>query len=262
MDYELSELLDFCLNIFEEKKHTKDMCTLEKKYAKKLYSRILDCCYSILALSNSEEKHVKRTSIPVLFRIMIESTIDLNNLNLCTGYETVMKFYSKKEEVDFLKRYYGTYNSLLSDNNSIKKSKQTEIKENFKKLENELKNDKYWKNIIWNDSRKNVNSFVYVKFELTKKYSKNKDRYKKYITMYDICSAHSHNNISFLSSKGLKNVSSYSKNIAQFKELIVSILKNGLLNYIDIIDCDLTKKELNELKSLKSNCKLSREYLC
>lgn len=256
MDYELSELLDFCLNIFEEKKHTKDMCTLEKKYAEKLYSRILDCCYSILALSNSEEKYVKRTSIPVLFRIIIEATIDLNNLNLSPGYETVMKFYSKKEEVDFLKHNYGTYNNLLSDINSIKKSKQTKIEKSFKKLENELKNDKYWKKTIWSNSGKNVNSFVYVKIKLTKEHLKNKDRHKKYITMYDICSAHSHNNISFLSAKGLKNISSYSKNINQFKELMVSILKNGLLNYIDIIDCNLTKEELDELKLLKSNCKL------
>ena len=259
MDYGLGELLEYCINNFDNYKKDCDNELLKEKYAKKLYRRILDCSESVRALSETEDKCLKRTAIPALFRIMIEAAIDLTNLCNHTGYEEVMEFYSKKEEIDFLEHNYENYENLLTDGNLwrdlVSVKKQEKIKRRYSLLEIKLKRSSYWKGVIWKKIRKNkykLNSFVYLKMNLIRKYSKNKDRYSKYLAMYDICSAHSHNNISFLSGNGLKNISNYLETSSQFNQIMASILKNGLINFTQIIDCDLDKDELKELKKLNS----------
>lgn len=210
-----------------------------KRYSNELYKQMLALSREIIKIM--DEKHGINTSIPRLMRSLIEEIIDLINLAK----------YGKEYLIRLKLMHYSKLYSFYRYHNYNDKNEKTIVMKLKKIQEEEDKLVQYCKDKELNNDIVKAKKFseirqcltVSKKIELLTKIEKN-DFLEKYKEYYYIMSFYTHTSIIFIDDfKNKLDKTSY-------KELITTILMEGLENLALITQTDITEHE--QYKNLKN----------
>lgn len=213
-------------------------------YAKITYSRILKYVKACLIL---RENSVFEESQAPIMRSLIEASVDLQLIrNYPESYPILMDLSSLKEAKSFLK----DYQSIISEATDEGLSNEGEMQEVDEELQSLRKRVSEIPEFNFVEAPK-IKSSTGFKFALLKQQEANQTRHKKYAAFFDVLCGHTHNNLCFIYRDSIKNILDIQRNIIHFDDLIASIMKNGLINVLNVFGEEMSNKEFEKLKRLK-----------
>lgn len=227
---ELYYLWEFVYTYYNKNRKNLFEVTIKKQaYANQLYSGILVTAKHLIGIivNYHEDAHA---STPYLMRGLIEAAADLENLRYYNKYEDYMDAVSLNEEVSYLKYY--------------EKSKLLE-RTNKDKLKEQLIAS------LPADYNKERISYTGYRFGKLKEMESNQKRHDKYYKYYDILCAHTHHNLHFINEDGLPVIADIENSLDAYYDIIASILKNGLINFVNICGKEIAEEDFKELKKQK-----------
>lgn len=223
-----------------------------RTYAKTIFSRILQLSNGCLTLKKQTHSEI---TLPPILRSMIEASVDLQLLRVYpSSYPFLLDLASLKQTRIFIRYYNDAFRQEIND--------ATDYSDRLRSIETEIRNLE--REIVrfneFNFETKSSKDSTSFKFQLLRDLE-NPKRHKKYEFFFDILSAHSHHNLLFFEEDGIKDVADIQRHIVHYDDLVASILKNGLINLVNIYDMKISKKSFSKLKELKKNVKKDNQFL-
>lgn len=252
--YSLIKLYKLSKNIFDyeldkEKVHI-------DSYSRSLYKRVLKITNQIIKLLSQDDY----ISVPILTRTVIEAIVDISNIkDYGVDYVQYLRLTELIRKYEFYNNNYNDYCYITNNEDNINVG---EIKDNIQKKEEELlyelsKNNfnnelrDYISQHITDDKVENINykelkKYFTINNKLKLLINKNdRKRNIKYKTWFYIMSQHTHNSIDFIQEYDGEC------NLEDYKDLVGSLLKNGLIYLAEVLDTKIHDTEFKLIRKLK-----------
>lgn len=229
--------------------------TLVHSYSRSLYKRVLKITYQIINLLNQDDY----TAVPILTRTVIEAVVDISNIR---DYGPDYLKYLKLIQLIRKYEFYNNYNDYCVVTNNEDTIDIDKIKDNIINEEKELLYE-LSKNSFDNDLKDYISKHIIngniqdIDYRELKRYltinrklqllvtSDDRKRNIKYKTWFYIMSQYTHNSIDFIEEY---DEVSY---LDEYKDLIGSLLKNGLIYLAGILDIKIKDENFKRLRKLK-----------